>query len=156
MHSPYRRVVTGLNEEGRSVILFDDGKGFETSGGATDVALLWQSKEVPASNAGTADMGAEGFSFDFAPGATKLILVDIVPTEGLMPPGMHATNTLDYVVILSGRISLYVDDGEVEVGPGDVVVDRGIVHAWRNKGPDNVRMLVVNVDSAPVGNGRTI
>ena len=41
-------------------------------------------------------------------------------------------------------------------GPGDVVVDRGIVHAWRNKGPDNVRMLVVNVDAAPVGNGRTV
>lgn len=156
MHFPHRRIVTGLNEEGRSVILFDDSSGCETSGGATNVLLLWQSKEVPADNRSTDDAAREGFSFNFAPGGTKCILVDIVPTEEFMPPGMHATDTLDYVVILQGTISLYVDEGEVEVGPGDVVIDRGILHAWRNKGPGNVRMLVVNVDAAPVGNGATV
>lgn len=156
MHYPYRRIVTGLAADGRSTFLFDDSKGFESSGGATDVALLWQSKEVPADNAGTADTADEGFSFAFAAGATKCILVDILPTEGLMPPGMHAANTLDYVVILRGTVSLYVDDGEVEAGPGDVIIDRGIIHAWRNKGPEIVRMLVVNVDAAPVGAGSTV
>lgn len=156
MHYPYRRIVTGLNEAGRSIVLFDDGKGHETGGGATEVALLWQSREVPADNEGAADAADEGFSFAFARGATKCILVDVVPTEGLMPPGMHATDTLDYIVILRGTISLHLDEGEVEAKPGDVIVDRGVVHGWRNKGPEVVRMLVVTVDAAPVGDGATI
>jgi len=152
----YRRIVTGLNEDGCSTVLFDDAKGYETSGQATDVALLWQSATAPASNAGSADAATEGFSFSFARGATKCILVDVAPTEGLMPPGLHATNTLDYVVVLRGKLSFYVEDGEVEVGEGDVVVDRGVIHAWRNKGPDVARMLVVNVDAEPVGGGATV
>jgi quercetin dioxygenase-like cupin family protein len=155
-HYPYRRIVIGLNEAGRSAVLFDDANGYETGGGATEVALLWQSREVPADNEGAADAADEGFSFAIAPGATKCILVDVALTEGLMPPGMHATDTLDYVVILRGMISLYLDEGEVEVGPGDIVVDRGVVHAWRNKGSEMVRMLVLNVDAAPVGDGATI
>jgi mannose-6-phosphate isomerase-like protein (cupin superfamily) len=156
MHHPYRRIVTGLDAEGRSAILFDDSKGFETGGGATEVALLWQSREAPADNGGTADMATEGFSFTFATGATKCILVDIHPTEDLMPPGMHATDTLDYAVILKGTLSLHLDHGEVEVGVGDVVVDRGVIHGWRNKGPEVARMLVVTVDAKPVGQGATL
>lgn len=156
MHFPYRRIVTGLNDAGRSVVLIDDGSGAETSGGVTDVALLWQSREAPASNTGTADAANEGFSFAFQRGATKCILVDIVPTEDLIPPGMHATNTLDYVVMLRGTISLFTEEGEVEVGPGDVVIDRGIIHGWRNKGSEVARMLVVTVDAAPVGAGATV
>lgn len=155
MHTKYRRVVTGMDNKGKSRILFDDGNGFESSGGATSVALLWQSKTAPAENTSMADAAREKFTLHLDPGATKCIMVDVAPTEGLMPPGMHATNTLDYVVILSGALSLYLDEEEVEVGTGDVVVNRGNIHAWRNKGPDHARMLVVNVDAAPVGEGGT-
>lgn len=155
MHASYRRVVTGMDNRGKSGILFDDGNGFESSAGATSVALLWQSKTAPADNTPTTDAAQEKFTLHLDPGATKCILVDVAPTEALMPPGMHATNTLDYVVILSGALSLYVDEEEVEVGAGDVVVNRGNIHAWRNKGPDHARMLVVNVDADPVGGGAT-
>ena len=156
MRSRYRRVVTGLDAGGQSCVLFDDGAGFESSNGATSVALLWQSRQAPASNIGTCDAACEGFSFDFAPGATKCILVDIAPTAGLMPPGMHSTNTLDYVVLLAGQLTLYLDGAEVELHSGDVVINRGNLHGWRNSGPAVARILVVNVDALPAGSGATI
>ena len=155
MDYPYRRVVTGLDGAGRSGVLFDDGAGFETASGATAVALLWQSGPAPADNSGVDDAASTGFSFDFAPGATKCILVDIEPTTDLMPPGMHATDTLDYVVLLAGALMLYLDDEAVELKPGDVVVNRGNLHGWRNRGPATARILVVNVDARPVGQRAT-
>lgn len=47
-------------------------------------------------------------------------------------PGMHITDTLDYVYIISGEVGLALDDGEILLKPGDTVVQRGTWHAWRN------------------------
>ncbi|MEO5597354.1 MAG: cupin domain-containing protein [Novosphingobium sp.] len=156
MHYPYRRVFTGVGSDGRSRVLFDDANGNETRAEPTSVSLLWQSKSVPADNSSPADMATEGFLFEYAPGATKLMVVDVAPTDDLIPPEMHATNTLDYLVIVIGKLSLYLEDGEVEVGAGDVVINRGNIHGWRNKGAEHARMIVVGVDAAPVGSGATV
>ena len=52
-------------------------------------------------------------------------------------PGMHATDTVDYVVVISGEADLELDDGaKVHVARGDCVVQRGTRHAWRNPGTD--------------------
>ena len=48
-------------------------------------------------------------------------------------PGMHRTDTVDYIVVLSGEVSLELDDGEtVHLSAGDCVVQNGTRHAWRN------------------------
>ena len=47
-------------------------------------------------------------------------------------PGMHITDTIDYVYVISGEVGLELDDGEVQLKPGDTVVQRGTWHAWRN------------------------
>ena len=57
----------------------------------------------------------------------------------------HRTNTLDYVVILDGEITLELDAGAVALGPGDCVVQRATNHAWRNKSGRPVRMGVVMI-----------
>lgn len=50
-------------------------------------------------------------------------------------PGMHTTDTVDYDIIISGELWLELDDGkEVRLKPGDIVVQNGTRHAWRNKG----------------------
>ena len=50
-------------------------------------------------------------------------------------PGMHTTDTVDYIVVLSGEADLELDDGaSVHLEPGDCVVQRGTRHAWRNTG----------------------
>nr|WP_246427034.1 cupin domain-containing protein [Sphingopyxis panaciterrulae] len=69
---------------------------------------------------------------------------------------MHATNTLDYGILLSGRITLVTETGETKLEPGDLIVDRGVLHGWRNPGPGPAKMLFVNIDAAPVGGGATV
>lgn len=151
----HRRIVTGLDRDGRSCILFDGPGGAATEAGGTRVTALWQSHGAPADNGGTDD-AAQAFSFAFAPGASKFLIVEFAASDDLVGPGMHATDTLDYGMLLSGRISLLTETGEAELAPGDLVVDRGIRHGWRNRGPEVARMLFVNIDALPVGGGATV
>lgn len=59
-------------------------------------------------------------------------------------PGMHATDTIDIGFVLAGRIEVIADDGSSEVlEPGDVYVQNGAQHAWRNAGPGEARMGAV-------------
>ncbi|MBU2548883.1 MAG: cupin domain-containing protein [Proteobacteria bacterium] len=61
-------------------------------------------------------------------------------------PGMHTTPTIDYGVVISGRIYLELDDGrEVLLEPGDTYVQNGTRHAWRNRGREPCVIAVVMI-----------
>jgi mannose-6-phosphate isomerase-like protein (cupin superfamily) len=61
-------------------------------------------------------------------------------------PGMHTTDTVDYGIVISGEVSLELDDGRtVDLKPGDCVVQNGTRHAWRNGGEEPCVMAVVMV-----------
>lgn len=62
-------------------------------------------------------------------------------------PLMHRTESVDYGVVLSGEITLMLDEDEVALHPGDVVVQRGTIHAWANRSNDICRMLFVLTDA---------
>ena len=146
-----RRVVTGLNEEGQSCVVIDGPiPQFDTSMGA---ALIWQSKTQPADNSGNADT-AEPYTIAMLhnPGSTFAICTFAPGSEA----HMHATDTTDYLVILSGQVTLVVENGEADLGAGDCVVDRGVVHGWRNSATEPCVAVAVNVPARPVGKGRTI
>ncbi len=61
-------------------------------------------------------------------------------------PLMHRTETVDYAVVLEGEITLLLDEGEVMLKAGDVVIQRGTIHAWRNHTSKPTRMLYVLMD----------
>jgi quercetin dioxygenase-like cupin family protein len=61
-------------------------------------------------------------------------------------PMMHRTETVDYAVVLEGEITLLLDEGEVHLKAGDVVIQRGTSHAWSNRSGKNVKMLYVLID----------
>ena len=146
-----RRIVTGLNAEGKSCFIIDGPiPQFPDSMGA---ALIWQTRTQPADNSGTADT-AEPYQIDFlhTPGSCFAIC-QFAPHS---PAGMHATDTIDYLVILSGRVTLVLENGETDLGPGDFVVDRGVVHGWRNDHDEPCIAVAVNIPAKPVGAGRTI
>ena len=63
-------------------------------------------------------------------------------------PMMHRTETVDYAVVLEGEITLLLDDGDVHLKAGDVVIQRGTSHAWSNRSGKNVKMLYVLIDRA--------
>jgi mannose-6-phosphate isomerase-like protein (cupin superfamily) len=59
------------------------------------------------------------------------------------PPGFHFTNTVDYVVLLEGELKLFLDNDEVDLKVGDVVVQNGTRHAWVNQSKEPARFLVI-------------
>jgi mannose-6-phosphate isomerase-like protein (cupin superfamily) len=63
-------------------------------------------------------------------------------------PLMHRTESIDYGIVLDGEVVLLLDDEEVALKTGDVVVQRGTIHAWANRSPRSVRMLFVLTDGA--------
>ena len=63
-------------------------------------------------------------------------------------PLMHRTQSIDYGIELEGEIVLLLDDEEVALKAGDVVVQRGTIHAWANRSDRIARMLFVLVDGA--------
>jgi hypothetical protein len=61
-------------------------------------------------------------------------------------PGMHTTDTIDYGVLMSGEISLELDDGKaIALKSGDIVVQNGTGHAWRNHGDKAASMIFVMI-----------
>jgi hypothetical protein len=63
-------------------------------------------------------------------------------------PFMHRTETLDYAVVLAGEIDLLLDDEDVHLKAGDVVIQRGTNHAWSNRSDKPCRMLYILIDGA--------
>lgn len=67
--------------------------------------------------------------------------------RGARHPLMHRTETVDYAVVLEGEITMLLDDSEVYLKAGDVVIQRGTNHAWNNRSGKPVRMLYVLMDA---------
>jgi quercetin dioxygenase-like cupin family protein len=146
-----RRVVIGLGEDGRSCVQFD---GPVPRHGPV-ANLAWRTAAVPADNAGPADM-ALPYQMEFLhDGGTNFILTEL-------PPGldgeafMHATDTTDYLVVIAGEVTLVLETGETVLRPGDLIVDRGVIHGWRNDGGETAVYASVTLPAQPVGNGRTV
>jgi mannose-6-phosphate isomerase-like protein (cupin superfamily) len=64
-------------------------------------------------------------------------------------PLMHRTNTVDYGIVLEGEITMVLDDSDVELAAGDVVVQRGTNHAWSNRSGKPCRMAFILLDATP-------
>ena len=65
-------------------------------------------------------------------------------------PGFHKTNSVDYAIVLSGEIYALMDEGEVLLRAGDVLVQRGTNHAWSNRTDEPARLAFVLIDAEPV------
>ncbi len=65
-------------------------------------------------------------------------------------PAMHKTATVDYIILISGRVTMLLDRAQVDLEPGDVVVQRGTNHAWVNRGAEPAVLAGILVDAEPV------
>lgn len=139
-----RRVVTGLNAEGKSAVIVDGPLvPLSATGG-----MVWRTDAVPADNAGSADITAEPFSFALMEGGGSTFMVVEYPVG--MGEFWHATRTTDYIVILEGEVVLQLEAEEVRLKAGDVLVDRGVIHSWRNDGPGRAVSAVVTLPAHPL------
>ena len=166
-----RRVVTKLDPSGKAVVMIDERTRLTTSRLPTLVANLWVTDKSLPDFTSTDDRGKtktgiqppkSGSVFrvvEFAPESAgghptdpnfmmKVVGAD-APAKGLPPrhPMMHRTRTLDYAIVLSGEIDMLLDEGEVHVKAGDVVVQQATNHAWVNRGHEPCRIAFVLIDS---------
>ncbi|HEX7218917.1 MAG TPA: cupin domain-containing protein [Burkholderiales bacterium] len=172
MTKPVRRIVTGHRADGRSTVLIDaPAPNVKQRAAGNGSTLLWVTDESPADVSRTGDRAAReigvppprrGSIFrvaEFPPGVggevrdheTLLRDFGIGPDvkRGHAPrhPAIHRTRSLDYVVVLKGEITLLLDDGEVLLKAGDVVVQQGTNHAWINRGAATCRLAMVFIDA---------
>ena len=145
-----RRILTGLGEDGKSAILIDEPLA-HSAGGA---AMVWAAPALPIDNALPADAPFPVFSFDqmHAGGASFMVM----EYPAAMGEFWHATDTVECLAMLSGEIVFMTETGEVTLRAGDMLVDRGIVHCWRNDSGAPARAAIVMMPAHPVGKGRTV
>jgi quercetin dioxygenase-like cupin family protein len=143
-----RRVVTGHDEQGRSVVLSDGVPPvIREDAVGTRFVELWATDAAPAPvAAGEPEPTERDLTVPPGPSGTKLRINEIPP--GAASP-MHRTETVDYGIVLSGEIVLELDDGaQTTLGPGDVVIQRGTDHRWENRSSEPARVAFVLVDAA--------
>lgn len=168
-----RRVVTGHDSDGRARVVDDRAVEAITSELMPGYAAygLWGSDERPTF---PDDGSPRGGAAWFPPrDGSRFMINEIPPGEPVPPsdldtaaaleelerqmpgamavmepdvPGMHTTDSLDYVLVVSGEVTLELDDGERTVlRAGDVVVQNGTRHAWRNHGTESCTIVGVAV-----------
>jgi naringenin degradation protein FdeH len=140
-----RRIVTGHDAAGRSVVLSDAPTPRTLDIGSAAFHEIWITAQTPA------PIDAEEPEPTDRPVRTPPPAGGVVVRYTEMAPGaespMHRTETLDVGVVLEGETWLLLDDGsETRVRTGDAVVQRGTNHAWANRSDQPVRMVFVMVD----------
>ncbi len=135
-----RRVVTGHDAQGVSVVLSDGTVPVHKYIPAVGVGFyeIWQTDEAPAPvlPAEPSEPTQRTLRVPPEPRGTKIRINEFFPghitVEGRQSP-MHRTETVDYGIVLEGEIVLILDDSEVTLRAGDVVIQRGTDHAWANR-----------------------
>ena len=153
MPSSTRRVVTGHDARGKSVVLSDDSPPqHHPMQGPTigaDFHEMWSEADtIPELTLGAAREPNER-PFTIMPVAGHLLrILDVYPLkDGGKRTMMHRTRTLDYVVVIEGELVLILDDSEVILKPGDVAVQRGTDHAWENRSGAIARAAFFHIDA---------
>jgi mannose-6-phosphate isomerase-like protein (cupin superfamily) len=167
-----RRVVTKIDSSGKAVAMFDGPVQLKSFRSPNPAGEMWVTdKSLPDFNWSTdralTKVGLvppkNGTIFrivDFVPLSPETekkmdinlmmkVVGDHAPAKGLPPrhPMMHRTRSLDYAIIMSGEIDMLLDDGEVHLKAGDVVVQQATNHAWVNRSGKPCRVAFILMDS---------
>jgi quercetin dioxygenase-like cupin family protein len=140
-----RRIVTGHDDSGQSIVVSDTPVPKTLDIGTAAFHEVWITDATPAPIAATEPEPTDR-PVRVPPPANGVMVRFTEMAPGAVSP-MHRTETLDVGVVIEGETWLLLDDGsETRVGPGDAVVQRGTNHAWENRSDHPVRMLFVLID----------
>ena len=169
-----RRIITGHNKHGKSIITMDGPPARSIGEDVGGLFELWNTDGNDVNSSDDIDRADEDIILSPPDGGTKLRYFQINPLPEGVPeemmeeiaadafekigaahhridtskhPAMHKTDTVDYIILLKGDVTLILDEEEIDLKPFDVVVQRGTNHAWVNNGNDPALLIAVLVDS---------
>jgi quercetin dioxygenase-like cupin family protein len=133
-----RRVVTGHNTDGRSLVKWDSEIEGKPGRPRFENVPLWATDTLPAhfteEDPNTWELGTS-----LANGS----VLRICRYEPGVSERWHRTDSLDYGIVLSGEMWMQLDEEEVHLKAGDVVIQRGTIHNWSNQGTEPCVMAFV-------------
>ncbi len=142
-----RRVITGHDDAGRSLVDIDEPAREGVPGRENmERCLIWSTGSFPADNM-TAEDGGERVVATSESGGTVFRVVKYFPG---VAPRNHRTDSIDYAVVISGAIDMEMDTETVTLRQGDVLVQRGTIHNWINRGTEPCIIAFVLIDAHPV------
>jgi len=142
-----RRVVTGHDANGRAVVLIDEAvKNIASSRPGQSASVIWTTEGFPVDNNGDADTSTRKVGTTLSNGCVFRV-VEFGPG---VSPRNHRTDSIDFAVVMAGEIDMELDDSEVHLKAGDVLVQRGTIHNWVNRGKEPCVIAFALVDAAPV------
>jgi quercetin dioxygenase-like cupin family protein len=145
-----RRVVTSHDDNGNAVVLFDETcTQRRSSREGHRSCVVWSTGSFPSINTGNED-GALRATGSTDPDGTVFRVVQYDPG---VAPRNHRTDSIDYAVVLSGEIDMELDGATVHLRQGDLLVQRGTVHNWVNRGREPCVIAFVLVAAHPVESG---
>lgn len=173
----FRRVVTGHDRSGKSIFIADGpAPNVLEMASMPGVALtdLWRTASSPASNAGNKDAATGKIKLEPPADGTILRIVEFppdrmwrksadakkafasigahgAPDHGSDDAMMHATASVDYIIVLEGEIHAVLDKGETLLKRGDILIQRGTNHSWSVRGNKPCIVAAVLVGAAPAG-----
>ena len=147
---PPNRIVTGHDEGGKAILLYNGpAQDSQMRFNGPRTTLFWGTDSLPATNAGDEDIALRADEVGPPPNGSWFRIVDYPPG---FPGRRHKTDTIDYAICMSGEINMELDDGiMVHMKAGDVLVQRGTVHSWINKGDETCRIAFILIDAEPLG-----
>ena len=156
-YPPIRRVVTGHDSKNVAKVLIDAPatNAKHTQPGQVST-MMWCTDSAPCKmpvGEQIEDMGARIIGTPPPPHGTRFAVIDFPPGNH---PGMHRTETIDYVIVIEGEIEMDMDDSTVKLKQGDIMIQRGTNHAWANRSGKRARVAFVLIDAEPLGIGKPV
>jgi mannose-6-phosphate isomerase-like protein (cupin superfamily) len=154
MSLTFRRVVTGHDGQGRAKVIVDETvRNVASPRPGAEYGVVWMTEGFPVGNDGDADPSGKTIGTT-VPGGSVFRVVSFGPG---VAPRNHRTDSIDYAVVMSGEIDMELDVGSVHLKAGDVLVQRGTIHNWVNKGTVPCVIAFTLIDAKPVtAGGKTL
>ena len=148
-----RRIVTGHDASGKAIVTIDDALTNVTMRAGVSACVAWTSEGFPVDNNGEVDEAKRKTGTTHANG-TVFRIIEFAPGNA---GRNHRTDSIDYAVVLSGEIDMDLDGEEVHLQAGDVIVQRGTIHNWINRGTEPCVIAFVLIDAhSAVAGGKTL
>jgi mannose-6-phosphate isomerase-like protein (cupin superfamily) len=169
-----RRIVTGHNAAGKSIVMIDGPAARHLGPDSRGLAEIWNTDDAPVNTRDATDRADIDVVLSPIANGSKFRFFAIAPEDPSLSdeqrearsaewfaamgaahervdtrrhPAMHTTKTVDYIILLSGEVTLLLDEDERDLKPFDVVVQRGTNHAWVNKGKEPALLIAVLIDA---------